>query len=207
MAEQITTIARQKGGKHSNRRLRWSGQTPAILYGHGQENACFSVPSEALAAALRHGSRLVGLTGAVTESAFIRDLQWDTYGSHVLHVDFTRVSADELVKVHLTVELRGQAPGVNQGGVVEQLVHDVHLECPAGSIPEKLYISINQLKLNDAVTLAQLELPANAKAIGDPEAIVVHCIIPVVKSDAEGEGEVGEPEVIGAKKDEEEEEE
>jgi large subunit ribosomal protein L25 len=208
MAEQIPTIARAKGGKHSNRRLRYSGQTPAVLYGHGEANVCLSVPSEALATALRHGSRLVGLTGAVNEPAFVRDLQWDTYGTHVLHVDFTRISVDELVKVHLTVELRGQAPGVNEGGAVEQLIHDVQVECPAGAIPEKLFVSINQLKLNDTIALGQLELPAKSKVFGDPEAIVVHCVIPVEKPDLEaGEAATVEPEVIGAKKEEEEEEE
>ena len=134
----------------------------------------------------RHGSRMVGLTGAVNESAFIRDLQWDTYGTHVLHVDFTRISVDELVKVHLTVELRGQAPGVKEGGAVEQLVHDVQIECPAGAIPEKLLVSVNQLKLNDTITLAQLELPAKSKVFGDPETIVVQCVIPVEKPDLEG---------------------
>ncbi len=206
--EQIPTVARSKGGKHSNRRLRYSGQTPAVLYGHGEANVCLSVPSDAIAAALRHGSRMVGLTGAVNESAFIRELQWDTYGTHVLHVDFTRISVDELVKVHLTVELRGQAPGVKEGGAVEQLVHDVQVECPAGAIPEKLFVSINQLKLNDTITLAQLELPAKAKVFGDPETIVVQCIVPVEKAGLEGgEAVEGEPEVIGGKKEEEEEEE
>ncbi len=206
--EQIPTVARSKGGKHSNRRLRYSGQTPAVLYGHGEANVCLSVPSDAIAAALRHGSRMVGLTGAVNESAFIRELQWDTYGTHVLHIDFTRISVDELVKVHLTVELRGQAPGVKDGGAVEQLIHDVQVECPAGSIPEKLFISINQLKLNDTITIAQLELPAKSKVFGDPETIVVQCIVPVVKEELEaGEAAEGEPEVIGGKKEEEEEEE
>jgi large subunit ribosomal protein L25 len=208
MSEQIPTVARSKGGKHSNRRLRYSGQTPAVLYGHGEANVCLSVPSDKIAAALRHGSRLVGLTGVVNESAFIRDLQWDTYGTQILHVDFTRISVDELVKVHVAVELRGQAPGVKNGGAVEQLVHEVHLECPAGSIPEKLFVSINHLKLDDTITLAQLELPAKSKVFGDPEAIVVQCVIPVEKPDLEaGEAAAGEPEVIGAKKDEDEEEE
>ena len=210
MAEQIPipTVARSKGGKHSNRRLRYSGQTPAVLYGHGEANVCLSVPSDVLATALRHGSRLVGLTGVVNESAFVRDLQWDTYGTHVLHVDFTRISIDELVKVHLVVELRGHAPGVAEGGAVEQLVHEVQIECPAGAIPEKLLVSINQLKLDDTITLSQLELPARSKVFGDPEAIVVQCVIPVEKPDLEGgEAAVVEPEVIGAKKEEEEEEE
>ena len=89
-----------------------------MLYGHGRQ----SLPGRAErcpGGGLRHGGRLVTLTGVVNESAFIRDLQWDTYGTHVLHVDFTRISADELVKVHITVELRGEAPGVKDGGVVD----------------------------------------------------------------------------------------
>ena len=205
MADQIPTIAREKGSKHSNRRLRYAGHTPAVLYGHGEANVCLSVPSDTLAAALRHGGRLVGLTGAVNQSAFIRELQWDTYGTHVLHVDFTRVSLDELVKVQLTVELRGQAPGVKEGGAVEHLIHEVQVECPAGSIPEKLYVSINQLKLNDAIKLVQVELPAKAKMFGDPEAIVVQCVVPVEKPEEEaGAAAEGEPEVIGAKKEDEE---
>jgi large subunit ribosomal protein L25 len=209
MAEQspIPTVARTKGGKHSNRRLRYSGQTPAVLYGHGEANVCLSVPSDVLATTLRRGSRLVGLTGAVNESAFVRDLQWDTYGTRVLHVDFTRISVDELVKVHLTVELRGHAPGVTEGGAVEQLIHDVQIECPAGAIPEKLHVSVNHLKLNDTITLAQLELPARSQVFGDPEAIVVQCVIPVEKPELEGGEGLVEPEVIGAKKEEEEEEE
>jgi large subunit ribosomal protein L25 len=207
MPDQIPTIARSKGGKHSNRRLRFSGQTPAVLYGHGEQNVCLSVPSDLLAASLRHGGRLVGLTGAVNESAFVRDLQWDTYGKHVLHVDFTRISVDELVKVHLTVELRGLAPGLKEGGVVDHLIHEVHVECPAGSIPEKLYISVNNLKLNDEITIAQLDLPPNSKVIGDQEAVVVQCIIPVERPEEEGGEAAAEPEVIGAKKEEETEEE
>jgi large subunit ribosomal protein L25 len=207
MAEQLETVARDSGGKHINRRLRGSGHVPAILYGHGQENVCLSIPGEALSSVLRHGTRLVNLTGAVNESAFIRALQWDTYGTNVMHIDFTRISADELVKVEVAVEQRGEAPGVKEGGVVEQMVHMVQIECPAGSIPDKLYVNVNHLKLNDTILLGALELPAKARVFGDPEALVLHCIIPVEKPEMEGgEAVPGEPEVIGAKKEEESEE-
>ena len=207
MAEQLEVLARSQGGKHVNRRLRGAGQIPAILYGHGKENVCLGVRTEALQAALRHGSRLVTLVGAVNESAFIRQLQWDPYGTHVLHVDFTRISAHELVKVTVVVELRGEAPGLREGGVVDQLIQSVQIECPAGAIPDKLYVNINHLKLNDSVKLAQLELPERSQVFGDPEAVVVQCIVPVEKPE-EGEAAAvpGEPEVIGAKKDEGEEE-
>ena len=127
MAEQMSVELRKQGGKLNNRRLRRGGKIPAVLYGHGQENVCLNVSAETLSTALRHGSRLVDLTGAVNESAFIRDMQWDTWGTHVLHVDFTRISADEVVEVTLTIELRGEAPGVREGGVVDQLIHDVEI--------------------------------------------------------------------------------
>ncbi len=208
MAEQLEVTARQSRGKRNNRRLRRGGVIPAVLYGHGQESVALAVTAERFDIALRHGSRLVDLTGAVRESAFIRELQWDTWGTGVVHVDFTRISADELVKVEVTIELRGEAPGVKEGGVVEQLVHQVELECPAGSIPDKLHVNVNQLKLNDSIKLSSLELPEKSKIFGDPETIIVHCIVPVEKPE-EGEAAAaapGEPEVIGAKPEEETEE-
>jgi large subunit ribosomal protein L25 len=207
MAEQLQVLARNSGGKHNTRRLRRSGHTPAILYGHGLENVCLSLPSDQLEAAVRHGVRLVSLAGAVNESAFIRDLQWDTYGTHVLHVDLTRISADELVKVQVAVELRGEAPGVKEGGIIEHLVHTVEIECPAASIPDRLYARVNHLALDGTITLGQLELPEKAKIFGDPETVVVQCVVPVEKpEELAAEAAPGEPEVIGAKKEEEGEE-
>lgn len=209
MAEQLTVELRETQGKLNNRRLRRGGTVPAVLYGHGLENIKLAVSEEALSLALRHGSRLVNLTGGVNESAFIRDLQWNTWGTQVLHVDFTRISADEEVEVTLTIELRGEAPGVRSGGVVEHLIHQVEIACPAGSIPEKLQVNINHLNLDETITLAQLQLPQGARLLEeDLEAIMVQCVIPaeLPEEEAEGEAGEGEPEVIGAKKEEEEEE-
>jgi large subunit ribosomal protein L25 len=188
----------------NNRRLRHAGKIPAVLYGHGLENVSLMVAAEALATALRHGSRLVNLTGAVEESAFIRELQWDAWGTHVLHVDFTRISVDEEVEIVVGIELRGEAPGVREGGVVEQFVHDVKIACPAGSIPEKLRVSINQLKIEDKITLAQLELPQGTRLlVDDLEVVVVQCKVPAeLPEEGAAEAVAGEPEVIGAKKEE-----
>ena len=80
MALELAVESRDTQGKHRNRRLRQSGKIPGILYGHGLECVPLSVEADVLTAAIRHGSRLVSLTGAVNESAFIRDLQWDTWG-------------------------------------------------------------------------------------------------------------------------------
>ena len=163
--------------------------------------------AEALTAAIRHGSRLVSLTGAVSESAFIRELQWDTWGTHIVHVDFTRISEHEIVEVRVPVELRGEAPGVREGGVVVQHVHEVEIACPASVIPERLAVNVNQLMLNGSILLNSLELPEGAKILAaDMEAVVVECVVPVeLPEEGAAEAVPGEPEVIGAKEKEEEE--
>lgn len=207
MALQLAVQPRETHGKHGNRRLRLSGHIPGILYGHGLECVPVAVAADALTAAIRHGSRLVSLTGAVNESAFIRDLQWDTWGTHILHVDFTRISEHEIVEVRVPVELRGEAPGVREGGVVMQHIHEVEIACPASVIPEKLAVNVNHLMLEQSVVLSDLKLPEGAKILAtDLTEVVVECIVPAeMPEEAAGEAAPGEPEVIGAKEKEEEE--
>jgi len=207
MALQLAVQSRDTQGKHRNRRLRHAGKIPAILYGHGLENVSLSVGAEELTTAIRHGSRLVSLTGAVSESAFIRDLQWDTWGTHIVHVDFTRISEHEIVEVRVPVELRGEAPGVREGGVVVQHIHEVEIAVPASSIPDKLAVNINHLMLEQSILLSSLELPQGAKILAaDLEAIVVECVVPVeMPEEGMGEAVPGEPEIIGAKEKEGEE--
>jgi large subunit ribosomal protein L25 len=133
-------------------------------------------------------------------------MQWDVWGTGILHVDFARVSADETIEVTVSVDLRGQAPGVKEGGIVEHLVHEVEIECKATAVPDKIVVNINQFKLGEAITVADLVLPAGAKCLGDPAAIVAQCVLPVAAAEEEAVGEAGEaePEVIGGRKEDEE---
>lgn len=205
MPEELKVELRQPHGKLQNRRLRAAGAIPAVLYGHGKENVALSVDAGALRDVVRQGTRLVSLTGAVSESALIRELQWDTWGANILHVDFTRISMDEKVEVEVEVALRGEAPGVREGGVVQQLVHQVTLNCPAGSIPDRLWVNINHLALNGEIKLSELELPQGATVEGDPDTVVVQCVVPTEAPEEEPTDRgPAEPEVIGAKKEAEE---
>lgn len=208
MAEVLDVEQRDTQGKRNARRMRRSGSIPCVLYGHGENVVSLAVNSTQMATALRHGSRLVELRGAVNESAFIRELQWDVYGTEVLHVDFTRVSLDEKVEVSVLIEMRGEAPGVKEGGVVELLIHELQLECPAGSIPDKLELNINNLHLGGQLTVQDLGLPDSATVIGDAEAVVATCHLPAeAPEEEEGAGESAEPEVIGRAAEESEDEE
>jgi large subunit ribosomal protein L25 len=185
--------------------VRREGGVPAILYGHGEENRSLTVVGEEMAAVVRHGGRVVELKGAVNEKAFIRALQWDTYGQQVLHVDFTRVSEHERVEVKVRVELKGQAAGVKEGGVVEHYVHEIEVDCEALSIPDRIEVNISELKIGDAIHAADLRLPPDVKLISDPEAVVVQVVEARAEEEAEGAPApaAAEPEVIGRKAEEE----
>lgn len=205
MKDTLSVQIRSAVGTRNTRRVRESGLIPAVLYGHGEENISLSIPKEQVSKLIRHGGRLVELTGEVKDTALVRQVQWDSFGIDVLHLDLNRVSADESVEIVLPIELRGTAAGTKEGGVVEHIKHEVKILCPVVSLPEKLELNINSLKLNQSLTLADLPLPAGAKLLTDPEDIIVHCVTPKAELEegAVAPVEPGEPEVIGRKKEEE----
>lgn len=205
MAEVLKVQVRGSRGKRQARRLRKLGHVPAILYGHGEQSLSLTIPADQVKSAVRHGARVVDLDGAVKEKAFIRDLQWDTFGLDVLHLDLTRVSADEKVEVEVTVELRGEAPGVKDGGVLNQVLHHVDVESLVTAIPEKLFLRINRLGLDQSLTAAEIELPTGTTLLTPGETLIVQCSLPREEAAEAGlPAEGAEPEVIGRKAEEEE---
>jgi len=198
---------REAHGKRVNRRLRASGKVPAILYGHRQKCVSLSIPVEMLEAVIRRGNRFVQLSGAVREKAIIKECQWDTWGKDVLHVDLTRVSEHEKIHVTVALELRGEAPGTKEGGVVRQQLHEIELECEAASVPEKIEVNINHLELGQVIHVGNLPLPDGSAALTDAGLLVVSCAtaveVPEVEETAAADG--SEPEIIGRKKEESEE--
>ncbi len=204
MAEVLNVEVRSERGTREARRLRREGKVPAVLYGHGEKAVSLLVGGEELTNAVRRHTRLVDLRGGVTDSALIRELQWDPFGLEVLHVDFTRVSADERIEVKVSIELKGNAPGTHEGGVLEHLIHDLEIECLATTIPERIIVRVNTLKVGDKITVAELQVPEGVKVLADAEDVVVQCVEAAQEAEAELAGEAAEPEVIGKKPEDEE---
>ena len=196
MAEVFNVTIRKPCGKYEARRMRQTGRIPAVLYGHGEENVHLMLSVDEVAAAVRHGGHLVDLTGDVSESALIRAVQWDPLGMDILHLDLSRVSATEKVETTVSVELRGEAPGVKEGGIVDHHLHEVEIECPARSIPERLEVNINTLRLGQSILAKDLKLPDEATLLTDPNELVVQCVAPREELEEVTPAEAGEPEVI-----------
>ena len=215
MAETVvlSTQPRAPHGTRGARKMRQSGRIPAVLYGHKEATVSVSLSGDDLTKAIRLGARVVDLNAdGKIQKALIRAVQWDHLGKDILHVDFTRVSADERIRVSVALEIRGVAAGIAQNGVLDQPIHAVEVECLAISVPDSIRVNVHELQLGQAIYIKDLVLPPDVKALGDPEAIVVHVVAkqeepaPVAAAAAAPtEGEQAEPELIGRKPAEEEE--
>lgn len=195
---------RQTKGSSRARKLRAAGKVPGIVYGHGEKAVSVEVSAEEVLAVVRHGTRVVDMEGDIKEKALIKGLQWDTFGTELLHLDLNRVSADERVTVEVAIELRGDAPGIKQGGVVEHLVHSVEVECPVISVPDKLVLNINHLELKQELTAEKLDLAPGVKLLIPMDTVIAQCVEPPKEEEmAAGAAEGAEPELIGKKKEEE----
>lgn len=177
-------------GSNASNQLRKSGKIPGVLYGHKQEAVAVEADATALSAVLdAHAQYMeLNLDGAV-EAAIVREVQYDPFGQHILHVDFVRVSADEQIEVPVAIEIVGLAKGVQDGGILEQHLMDVTIRCRPGAIPEKIVVNVAGLGLSESIQIKDLKLPDGAIAVDDPDKGVVGVVTGAKEEEDEEEAE------------------
>ncbi len=196
-SETLEVKNRNELGTLASNRLRQTGYIPANLYGHGEPNVNLAVRADAINTIIQQGSKLLSLTGDITDTALLREVQWDAFGIEVMHVDLTRVTRSELVEVSLPIELHGQAPGLSQGGQMSVEHHELTIRCPASSIPEHLLISVSALQLGQAIHANEVKLPDGATMVTPETEVVVQIVKPAGMQEDDTDGQVAEPELIG----------
>lgn len=192
---------RVKLGTAECRRLRRQGLVPGNVYGHQQDPVAFSVSADILTPILHSGHKVVDLEmGSAVEKAMFREVQWDTFGQVVQHFDLVRVDANERVTVDVAIVLRGNAPGVLSGGMLEQHLHSLTLDCPAIEIPERITVRISELEIGGVIHVSDLELPGHTHVQTTDDTVVVRVVEAVAEEeDVEGEAGPAQPELVGRK--------
>lgn len=219
MAEAVTLQVeprdpqKNKGtGTRAARRLRAQGRVPAIVYGHKQTPQPISLAhDDVLEIIIKHSTHLAQLKiGDATEMVLVRDVQWDHLGKGIVHIDFARVSAEESIETEVRLEVRGAAPGVAAGGVLEAVVHKLSVTCRANAIPDSIRVDVSHLEMGQDIHVRDITPPEGVTINADPDLLLVHVVAPRVAeaapAAAEGEAASTEPEVIGRKAEEKEEE-
>jgi len=185
-------------GSRVSRRLRAAGNVPAIIYGHKQTPQPISLTSEEVAAILKRGSHVLKLDlgDGKPETVLVRELQWDHLGREVIHVDFFRADLSELVESDVRIEIRGEAPGVNEGGILDIPHHSVKVRCRADQIPDYIRVDVSGLHMGQAIHVKELTLPEGVTSISGADEVVVHLIRPSGMAATTAEAAPAEPEVI-----------
>jgi len=211
MEEQVfKATVREAVGTSVTRKLRRAGKVPGVLYGHGEETVSLAVSAEDVRQMVESGHHLVVLeVNGRRDRAIIRDMQWDTWNRDVLHMDFGRVALDETVSVAVPVLSHGTPKAVLSGAVLEQPLHSVEVSCKADHIPDEIVVEVGDMEPGDMIRVKDIPVPAGVTVAADAETIVF--ILEAPREEAEIEEEViepqaEEPEVIGRRKEGEEEE-
>ncbi len=159
----LTASTRIAGGKTHARRLRASGQIPAIAYGKSLESTPLAVSPKDILTILKsdHGGNSViqlGITGGQNILAMIRDYSYHPVTRALEHVDFVEVKLDQPVNVEIPLIALGKAAGVVMGGIVRQVFRTLPVSCLPDRIPLKIEVDISHLKLNEHVSTQDLKL-------------------------------------------------
>lgn len=173
----LNAEVRTETGKGVARKLRFAGKVPGVIYGHGREPQALSINArefERLAERVRITSTVIELAlGGKTARTLVRELQRDPIKRTVLHVDFQELVAGE--KVNVTVPLRfiGTPEGVKTGGgILEEIVHSLHVECDPANIPDHIDVDVSALTIGHSLHVSDLKLPDGVEVTDDAEQTV-----------------------------------
>ena len=184
MASQTTKLSispREPEGSRATRRLRRSGRVPGILYGGDAEPLTFSADARDLRHALAASGAVLEVTdGDHATPAILKSAQYHPVRGETMHVDLLRVDLNVAIHAVVPLELTGgeEAPGVKEGGVLEQITRELNIEALPSAIPEAIYHDVSGMDINDTITLADVAVPEGVTLLDDLEETTVATLTP-----------------------------
>ena len=206
----LNAETREVLGKNEMNRLRASGRIPGVVYGPGQTPINITVDNRDITTLLQHVTFentiiTLKITGKVRKNfqTLIRELQQHPYRPQIEHLDFYCVPEGRTLEVEVPVVLHGTSPGVRtQGGMLQHVLRDLHIQVLPDNIPEHIVIDINELLIGQSIHVKDLP-KGNYEILTDPERVIVSIVPPtVVKAEveegaeAEAGAETSEPQLI-----------
>jgi large subunit ribosomal protein L25 len=170
---------REPGNKNAARRVRVEGKIPAIVYGAGQDSASVAVDPRQVLRILRSESGHNTIFELALDNdrvkAMIVDWQFEPIKGKLLHVDLQRIAMDKQLTVTVPVVLKGEALGVkNEGGILEQLMREVEIECLPADIPKSIEVDVSHLVFGVEVRVKDLPHSDKVKFLTDENQMIAH---------------------------------
>jgi large subunit ribosomal protein L25 len=191
-AAEIVVAAPREGkfNKNAARRVRVRGKLPAVVYGAKEAAVAVELDPKQMLRILHSESGHntifdLEITGSQAKAkAMIVDWQFEPIKDRLIHVDLKRIALDVMMRVDVPVQLNGTAFGVkNEGGILDQVLREVAIECLPGDIPSHIDVDVSSMKLGDAIRVSDLPHGGKLKFLNEEDALVAH--VTIVKAEAE----------------------
>ncbi len=197
----LNVSSRAAEGSRAARRLRRSGRVPGVLYGGQGDAQGFDADARELRLALAGSGAVLDLSidGAKATPVVLKEAQRDPVRGQTVHVDLLRVRLDEAIHAVVPLELLGveDAPGVKQGGVLEQITRELNVEALPTAIPESIAHAVGEMEIGETILLSAVTAPDGVTLLDPLEDTVLATLSPP-KLQAETAEEIeAETELVG----------
>ena len=211
ISQEIVAATPREGkfNKNAARRVRAKGRIPAVVYGAAEPAVAIEVDPKQILKILHsesgHNSIFdLEINGSIAKSkAMIVDWQYEPIKGSLLHIDLKRIALDKPIRVEVPIQLVGAAHGVkNQGGILDQVLRELEIECLPGDIPSHIDADVTNLAFGDVLRVADLPHSDKLKFLTDEDATVAHVtavkeeVAPTVEEAAVAAATPAEPEVV-----------
>jgi len=183
MPEVVAAKPREgKFNKNAARRVRVAGKIPAVLYGSGHTPVAIEVDPKQISRILfsetGHNTIFdVEVAGESTAKAMIVDWQREPIKDQLIHIDLKRIALDKALRVKVRVKLLGVPVGVKaSGGILDQVLREVEIECLPGDIPPHIYVDVSNLALYQSLRVSDLPHLGSIKYLKAEDATVAHVV-------------------------------
>ena len=189
--------ANGKFNKNAARQVRVAGKIPAVVYGAGKESVAVELDPKQILRILHSESGHntifdADIAGQGVVKVMIVDWQYEPIRDTLLHIDLKRIALDKKMTVSVTVRLIGTAIGVkNEGGMLDQVLREVEIECLPADIPSHIDVDITNLGLHGAIRVSDLPKSGSIKYLDADDATVAHVVS--IRAEAEPVAAVAAP--------------
>jgi large subunit ribosomal protein L25 len=178
----IAKARRGKFNKNAARRVRVAGKIPAVIYGSGQDAVAVELDPKQISRILfsetGHNTIFdVEVEGHPTAKAMIVDWQREPIKDRLIHIDLKRIALDKVLQVSVRVKLLGTPIGVkSEGGVLDQVLREVEIECLPADIPSHIDVDVSELGMHQVIRVNGLPHSDKIKYLTPEDATVAHVI-------------------------------
>jgi len=171
----LTAKNRQKNGSGEARRIRRAGRIPAVLYGRSGTAISIDLDAKEFVNGIKNISESTIVKVEVDGKpydAFVKDTQRNILDGNILHVDFYEVESGVLLRARVTINLKGNASGVRDGGILEFPLHEIEVECLPKDLPERIELDVSNLGVNQSIHVRDIALSDAIRVISSADQVV-----------------------------------